>query len=132
MTPREIEEYRALRETIRERGTTRVWVVLVGTTVWAAMATATAVYLPRAISTLAPLLILATTFEIVVALHVGVERIGRYIQVFFEGQDAGWESRAMSFGRTFPQLGPDALFSLQFLLATRGAEKRSRWPPHPA
>ena len=30
MTPRELEEYRALRETIRERGTARVWIFVVG------------------------------------------------------------------------------------------------------
>ena len=30
MTARELEEYRALRATIRERGTARVWIFVVG------------------------------------------------------------------------------------------------------
>jgi len=29
MTPRELEEYRALRHTIRERGTARVWIFVI-------------------------------------------------------------------------------------------------------
>jgi len=31
MTPTDFDEYNALRATIRERGTTRVWIVLIGT-----------------------------------------------------------------------------------------------------
>ena len=42
MTPREIEEYRALRDTIRERGTARIWVFLAGLVAWGALTTATA------------------------------------------------------------------------------------------
>ena len=42
MTPTDFDEYNALRATIRERGTTRVWVVLIGTLGWAAVALASA------------------------------------------------------------------------------------------
>jgi hypothetical protein len=98
MTPRELEEYKALRATIRERGTTRVWVALAGFLGWAATATATAGLVAPPIATFVPLLVLAVTFEIVFSLHTSVERIGRYIQVFFEGAEPGWEQRIMAFG----------------------------------
>ena len=70
-----------------------------------------------ALSTLVPLIILAAGFEAVFALHVNVERIGRYLQVFHEPDD-GWEHVAMRFGQQFPATGPDPLFSRHFLLAT--------------
>jgi hypothetical protein len=42
MTIRADEEYRALRATIRERGTARVWVVVAGIAAWGGIAVATA------------------------------------------------------------------------------------------
>ena len=84
MTPRELEEYTALRETIRERGTARVWIFVAGLVAWAALVIATAALAALPVATLLPLLILAGTFEAVFSLHAGVERVGRYIQVFFE------------------------------------------------
>jgi hypothetical protein len=118
MTPREIEEYKALRDTIRERGTTRVWVVLAGIIGWASLMIATAALAALPVTTLLPLLVLATAFEIVFALHTSVERIGRYIQVFFEGVDArGWEHAAMAYGKTFGG-GSDPLFANFFRVAT--------------
>jgi hypothetical protein len=128
LTPRELEEYRTLRDTIRERGTARVWVVLAGLTAWAALVLATAATLSVPVATILPLIILAATFEIVFALHTGVERIGRYIQVFFEedltdsasplaGPDvrppARWEHAAMGL----PASGLDPLFANFFRIA---------------
>lgn len=84
---------------------------------WAATAIATAAVITVALSTLVPLLILVAGFEAVFALHVNVERIGRYLQVFHE-PDGGWERVAMRFGEQFPGTGPDPLFSRHFLLAT--------------
>src|SRR5207244_2767311 len=66
------------------------------------------------VATLLPLLVLASVFEAVFALHVGVERIGRYIQVFFEEGGNGWEHAAMSFGRSRPGTGLDPLFTFSF------------------
>ena len=120
MTPRQLEEYRALRETIRERGTARIWVVLAGLTSWAGLAIATTALAVLPIATFLPLLVLAATFEIVFSLHTGVERVGRYIQVFFEDETiGGWEHEAMAYGRAFPGSGPDPLFGFYFWLATR-------------
>jgi hypothetical protein len=114
MTTRELEEYRALRATIRERGTTRAWIVLAGFSGWAALLVATAALVALPVASLLPLLILAVTFEIVFSLHSGAERIGRYIQVFFEDGEPGWETHIMAFAQQFPVSGSDPLFSAYF------------------
>jgi hypothetical protein len=121
MTARELEEYRALRETIRERGTARVWIFVVGFGIWGGlvMATVSIAALPEA--TLLPLLALAAVFEAVFALHTGVERVGRYIQVYYEAEPddlRNWEHTAMAFGRAFPGASIDPLFARFFWIAT--------------
>ena len=118
MTPTDRDEYIALRATIRERGTTRVWIVLAGMSSWAITALLAVALASPPTATLMPLVVLATAFEITFALHIGVERIGRYLQVFHEGR-AGWEHRIMEFPRGPHRLaGTDALFSRYFALAT--------------
>jgi hypothetical protein len=117
LTPREVEEYKALRDTIRERGTTRFWVVVAGMAGWGALALATAEILALPAASVLPLLFLATAFEVVFALHAGVERIGRYIQVFFEEEGSGWEHTAMALGQTNPGGGTDPLFANHFRIA---------------
>jgi hypothetical protein len=101
------------------RSTTRVWIALVGLTSWAALTVTAGALADLPIATLLPLLVLALTFEIVFALHTGVERVGRYLQVFFEDEvtDRGWEHQAMAFGRQYPGGGPDPLFAAFFWLA---------------
>ena len=84
---------------------------------WAGAAIATAAVITTAIGTLVPLMILAAGFEAIYALHVNVERIGRYLQVFHE-QDGGWEQVAMRFSASFPGTAPDPLFSQLFVLGT--------------
>jgi hypothetical protein len=116
MTSREQEEYRALRDTIRERGTTRIWVFLAGLTAWGALTIATAALASLPIATFLPLLILAATFEGVFGIHVAVERIGRYIQVFLE-DDGGWEHVAMAVGRPLKGTSSDPLFTAHFVIA---------------
>lgn len=132
MTPREIEEFRELRATIRERGTARAWLAFAGLAAWAALALATAAFQAPAAATLVPLLVLASAFEVVFSLHTGTERVGRYIQVFFEEEldgganprenpalstPPGWEGQAMAYGRRFPG-GTDPLFRVPFLIAS--------------
>jgi hypothetical protein len=122
MDPLKLEEYAVLRATIRERGTTRVWLGWAGIVGWATLVSALASTDVRPVRLLAPLLVLAITFEGVFALHTGVERIGRYIQVMFEEQgDAAtlhWETAAMRFGRLFSARGSDPLFAWLFIAAT--------------
>ena len=54
------------------------------------------------------------------ALHVGAERIGRYLQVYYEdAPDAPrWETTAMAVGPALPGGGIDPLFSVVFISAT--------------
>jgi hypothetical protein len=120
MTPRELEEYRALRATILQRGTARHWVFVAGLGIWSALTVAVAALASLPVATLLPLLFLAATFEAVFALHTGVERVGRYLQVFYEPNpdEAAWEHAAMAYGRTFGGGGIDALFSPFFWVAT--------------
>jgi hypothetical protein len=119
MTARELEEYRTLRSTILQRGTARMCIVVAGLGVWAALTVAGATLTQTPAATLVPLLFLAATFEVVFALHTGVERVGRYLQVFYERDgEASWERTAMAFGRTFKSGGIDALFSPVFWVAT--------------
>ena len=118
MTGREQDEYRALRATIRERGTARVCIFAGGMAAWAAATIATTALASTPIATLLPLLVLASVFEAIFALHVGVERIGRYVQVFHE-EDAsgGWEHAAMAFGRPAGAPTTDPLFGVPLLVA---------------
>jgi len=144
MTGREQDEYSALRATIRERGTARICIFVAGIAAWAAVTIATAALASTPVAALLPLLLLASVFEAIYALHVGVERIGRYIQVFHEAESQaadlpgppplpappgltapsappalrGWEHVAMAFGRPAGAVAIDALFTVPFLLAT--------------
>lgn len=121
MTARELEEYRALRATIRERGTARVWIFIVGFGIWAGLVIATISIAALPEATLLPLLFLAGVFEAVFALHTGVERVGRYIQVFYEADtpdSSNWEYTAMAFGRAFSGSASDPLFGRFFWIAT--------------
>ena len=74
---------------------------------WAATAVATAAVITVAVSTLVPLLVLVAGFEAVFALHVNVERIGRYLQIFHEPDGAGGEHVAMVIGQRYPVTAPD-------------------------
>lgn len=117
MSTQQQEEYRALRKTIAQRGTAKTWIFLVGIVAWAALTMATAALASLPVATFLPLLVLAVTFEAMFTLHVGVERIGRYLQVFHE-DTTGWEHTAMAFGRPLKGTGTDPLFVAHFVLAT--------------
>ena len=114
---RQSAEYSILRDTIRQRGTVRMALIPVIFIGWAAAAIATAAVITVAISTLVPLMVLVAGFETVFALHINVERIGRYLQVFHE-PDRGWEQVAATFGQRFGGAGaPDPLFAQVFVFA---------------
>jgi hypothetical protein len=111
------EEYTVMRATIRERGTARMVLLPIVFIGWAGAAIATAAVITVALSTLVPLMVLVAGFEAIFALHVNVERVGRYLAVFHE-TDGGWEHVAARFGQRFPGTGPDPLFARTFVLAT--------------
>jgi hypothetical protein len=120
MTPREVEEYRALRATIGNRGTARLWLFSAAIAVWAAATIATAALAALPVATLLPLLILASGFETMFSVHTGVERVGRYLQVFYAADEGerDWERTIMAYGLAYRGAGSDPLFSPYFFLAT--------------
>jgi len=119
MLTKKDDEFRILRATIQQRGTARMVVLPIVFIGWAGTAVATAAVITVAVSTLVPLLILVAGFEAVFALHVNVERIGRYLEVFHEGENGpGWEHTASLFARRFPAAALDPLFGRLFVLAT--------------
>jgi len=119
-------EYMVLRQTIASRGALRPVLVLCGMAIWAASLIAVLALLPYPVAAAIPLLALLVTFEVIRPLHFGAERIGRYIQVFYEeagepsralSDTPSWERVAMSFG-AMPGVGGHPLFVPLFLMAT--------------
>jgi hypothetical protein len=116
-----LQEYRSLRETIQTRGSLRVgvaaatWLARATLSIWCWTSDA------GLLVGLVPLFVLVAGFEAVLSLHVGVERIGRYVQRMFERGGPippAWEHIAVLMGPKWLSFGgPDALFSLVFLLA---------------
>lgn len=119
-------EYLVLRQTIARRGSLRPILVLNGIGLWALALTAVLAWLPYPAGITIPLVVLLTTFEAIRPLHFGAERVGRYLQVFYE--EAGdpsrvltdtpsWERVSMNFGAV-PGVGGHPLFVPVFFLAT--------------
>jgi len=119
------EEFRALRATIRERCSLRVALGAGALAGWAALHLAVRLWFPTPVTFLVPLLVLAAAFEGVYALHVGVERIGRYLESSYEtgiGADVHgpqWEHTAHAFGRRFSDAAGriDPLFAALYVSA---------------
>ena len=126
MEPSASAEYLILRRTVAMRGTIRPVVAVIGTACWAFALIAVLVWLPYPVAAAIPLLVLVATFEAIRPLHFGAERIGRYLQVFYEergapdrplGDTPSWERVAMHFGKV-PGVGGHPLFVPLFLLCT--------------
>jgi len=108
-----------LRQTIAARGTVRMALLPITAIGWT---TVTVALLRNNAETLLPMLslvslsVLIAGFEAIHALNVGVERIGRYLQVYYEGTQEGptWETTAMAVGPGLPGGGIDPLFSVVF------------------
>jgi hypothetical protein len=115
-------EFMVLRQTIAVRGTVRMALLPLTVIGW----TSITVALLRGPETLPPLLALVSLsvliggFEAIHALNVGVERIGRYLQVYYEGTQEGptWETTAMAVGPGLPGGGIDPLFTVVFAALT--------------
>jgi len=131
--PFDQEEYRQLRAAIRERGSLKTVLFLVTLAAWAVTGVMVAAFISLPLASLVPLMLLVAGFEAVHQLHVGAERIGRYLFVRYESESAPirWEHAIAVFGAGHrPSTRPaDALFSivfaatcaLNFLIATLGA-----------
>jgi hypothetical protein len=124
MTDLAAAEFAGLRHTIQTRGGARPFALLFGLSGWAAILTSVLIWLPNPMASVVPLLVLLGTFEVIRSLHLGVERIGRYLQVFFEEGASGsaptsppaWEHTAMAFG-SVPGAGVHPFFLPVLLLA---------------
>jgi hypothetical protein len=113
-------EFTALRATIASRGTARMVLVPAVIGGWAALAIIVVLFGDLPVAALPPLAILVAGFEAINALHVGVERIGRYLQVFYEGTPAApaWETTAMAIAPRVRGSGVDPLFTVVFVSTT--------------
>jgi hypothetical protein len=116
-TPLAREEYRALRTTIRERGTARVLVAVVTVVAWAALSIAGFDRGPAPFVSVITLLVLAAGFEAVAALHIGVERVGRYLQSTYERAGTPRWEHVVARAPFRRLAGQDGTFSLIFLVA---------------
>ncbi len=113
-------EYAVLRQTIAARGTARMVLFAVTMLAWATLALIVMTFADAPVASLYPLAVLVGGFEAIHALHVGVERIGRYLQVYYEHAESGpqWETTAMKVGPALPGGGIDPLFTMVFASAT--------------
>jgi hypothetical protein len=112
-------EFTALRRTIAARGTVRVVLAVTAVVAWATLASIQGLYSDLPLLAMIPLTVLVGGFEAVWALHVGVERIGRFIQAAYEsGDGASWETSAMRAAPGLPGSGADPLFALVFAVAS--------------
>ena len=120
MTNHSEAEYAVLRQTIALRGTARMALLPLVMMGWAALALVVLTFSDAPVASLLPLAVLAGGFEAIHALHVGVERIGRYLQVYYESPESGprWETVAMAVGPALPGGGIDPLFTFVFVSAT--------------
>ena len=114
-------EFTVLRQTIAVRGTVRMTLLPVTVIGWTAITAALlqGLTVPGLLA-LVPLSVLIAGFEAIHALNVGVERIGRYLQVYYEAGGDGpmWETTAMSVGPGLPGGGIDPLFTVVFIAAS--------------
>ena len=113
-------EFTSLRSTIALRGTVRMALLPVTLIGWALVALLLFLFGEAPAAVIFPLAVLVGGFEAIHALHVGAERIGRYLQVYYEdAPDAPrWETTAMAVGPALPGGGIDPLFSVVFIAVT--------------
>ncbi len=114
-------EHVALRIAVAHRGQLRAGIFVAGIAAWAALLLAVVATSAVPALALLPLLVLAAAFEAVHQLHVGAERIGRFLRVFYETGLPGapcWETAVGSFGAPLAGSGTDPLFVTVFATAT--------------
>jgi hypothetical protein len=118
--PLTTSEFTVLRQTIAIRGTVRMAIVPITCLGWAVLTLVLLLHGAPPVAAAVSLAVLVGGFEAVHALHVGAERIGRYLQVYYEGPADGprWETAVMTVGPGLPGSGIDPLFSVVFVGAT--------------
>jgi hypothetical protein len=128
-----LEEFRQLRATVGARSTVRVLVSLLTFVSWAGLATLVIDRGAPPRGMLLPLAILWVGFELVAGLHIGVERIGRFLQVFYEGGAATpkWETAIALFGQSEAAKAASVrpLLAREFVAAALGSIGLGLWAP---
>ena len=126
MTEQQLHEFRSLRDAVASRGQLRVGLTVAGLWMWAMVLTALVIAPPYPVAAIVPLTVLLVTFEAIRPLHFGAERIGRYLQVFYEEANLAnavpdapltppaWERTAMAFGAAVPGAAGHPLFAPTF------------------
>jgi len=114
-------EYASLRAAIAARGQLRAGLAVAGVAAWALLLILVIAWLPYPAAAVVPLVVLLAAFEAVRGLHMGAERLGRYLQVFYEeaGGEArpAWERTAMTLGPAVPGAAGHPLFLPVFFAA---------------
>lgn len=114
-----VAEFAALRAAIAARGQLRVGLAVAGVTAWGLLLILVVGWVPYPAAAVVPLVPLLATFEGVRSLHAGAERLGRYLQVFYETPEVGshprWETVAMAMGPAVPGAAGHPLFLPVFM-----------------
>jgi hypothetical protein len=107
----QLEEFRALRATIRDRAIARVILLAISWVGWAAIATAIMLVLPATPLLALPLVVVLAAFEVNLGTVRAAEGIADYLRVVFEERRAvpGWETASAALARGRPAAA-DPLF----------------------
>jgi len=108
----QLEEFRALRATIRDRAIARVILLAISWVGWAAIATAIMLVLPATPLLALPLVLVLAAFEVNLVAVRATDRICDYLRVVFEERRAvpGWETASADLARRHPAATADPLF----------------------
>jgi hypothetical protein len=113
----QLEEFRALRASVRERAIARVLLLAMTWLGWAALATAIMLVVPAPLLLTVPLVVLLAAFEVNLGTVRSAERVSNYLRVVFEERRAvpGWETASADLARRYPASAGDPLFLWVFV-----------------
>jgi hypothetical protein len=113
----QLEEFRALRASVRERAIARVLLLAMTWLGWAALATAIMLVVPAPLLLTVPLVVLLAAFEVNLGTVRAAERVSSYLRVVFEERRAvpGWETASADLARRYPASRGDPLFLWVFV-----------------
>jgi hypothetical protein len=113
----QLEEFRALRASVRERAIARVLLLAMTWLGWAALATAIMLVVPAPLLLTVPLVVLLAAFEVNLATVRAAERVSHYLRVVFEERRAvsGWETASADLASRYPGSVGDPLFLWVFV-----------------
>ena len=113
----QLEEFRALRASIRERAIARVLLLAMTWLGWAALATAIMLVVPAPLLLTVPLVVLLAAFEVNLGTVRAAERVSNYLRVVFEERRAvsGWEIASADLASRYPSSVGDPLFVWVFI-----------------